>query len=421
MRPARASGSRAWLAPMLVAAVLLAGCDEPADTGGGTDTGDGGAYPNLPRVELPAEEQAAYDALLVDLVGADGVSGRLGTYWPPALASVSIGSLYDPLTGVTSYEGAPQQSGCGPLSTENAWYCSTDKHIYYDDNFLRAMYQTTGMAGPTVLMAHEYGHHIQSIMGLPQFSVQAELQADCLAGMFFGQMQPPAGEPDLRYAGATIFWLGDDDYRASEWFERDVHGAPSWRSKAFLDGMLGEGAYCRDYESWTERGTFTLGTYRWLPAPAIEVRESDGGVLIATLRGRAAYLAPYAAPPAETTALAYLPAVFDGWLGTDFTPVGSPTEIETGDGTSGILGGTGAVQGYQFIDEAGSTQHGLLFVHVATTGEAALVSVTASGPPPASDVVDPAWNSLVNYLFVVAYSLCPPDGAGALCLALGDE
>lgn len=407
--------------PLLM--LLVAACDEMGDTGSGADPTTGGSsYPNVPLTELTVQEQAGYDALMTDLVGPDGVSGRLGNFWPHALSSVAIGLLYEPVAGVSSYEGAPQPSGCGPLSTENAWYCSADHRIYYDDNLLRAMYRSTGIAGPTVLMAHEYGHHIQSIVGLPQFSVQAELQADCLAGMFFGTaMQPPAGEADLRYAGATIFWLGDDEYRATEWFEPDVHGAPSWRSKAFLDGMLGEGTYCRDYEEWTERGTFALGTYRWLPGPAIDVREADNGVLVATLRDRTAYLAPYASPSAGTTALAYLPTVFDGWLGPDFTPVGTPIEIETGNGTSGILGGTGAAQGYQFVDTAGAPQHGLLFVHVASTGEAAIVSVTEPGAPPAMDLANPAWDPLANYLFVTAFSLCPPDGAGALCLALGDS
>ncbi len=409
-----------WLPILLAIAVLCAGCEDPVDTGGGTDAGEG-AYPNFPRVELTPEEQAGYDALMVDLVGADGSSGRLAAYWPEALAKVAIGALYEPASGVSSYEGAAQPSGCGLLSTENAWYCSADNHIYYDDNFLRTLYRATGVAAPTVLLAHEYGHHIQSIIGLPAVSVRAELQADCLAGMFFGDaMQPQPGEADLRYAGATIFWLGDDDYRASEWFTSGVHGAPSWRSKAFLDGMLGEGAYCRDYEEWTDRGTLPLGEYRWLPPPAAEVREADGGVLVATLRDRTAYVAPYSPPDAGTNAVAYLPTVFSGWLGPNVTQVGAPMEIETGDGTGGIVGGTGAAQGYQYVDQAGVPQHGILFVHVATTGEAALVSVLEAGVPPAADLSDPAWNPLANYLFVVGFSLCPPDGAGALCLALGD-
>src|SRR5690606_14661267 len=123
---ARAARAPRWLSLLLVVGLLLAGCEEGTDTGGGTDTGDGGAYPNLPRIELTPEEQASYEALIVDLLGTDGLSGGLGTFWPSALASVAIGALYEPPAGVSSYEGAPQQSGCGPLATENAWYCSAD-------------------------------------------------------------------------------------------------------------------------------------------------------------------------------------------------------------------------------------------------------------------------------------------------------
>lgn len=94
-------------------------------------------------------------------------------------------------------------------------------------------------------------------------------------------------------------------------------------------------------------------------------------------------------------------------------------DIPTGPGMSGSLGGTGAVQAYQYTDSAGAPAHGVLFVHVATTGEAAGVNVFAAGQPPAMDPTGPVWNPLVNYMWVVGLSLCPPDGAGAFCFALG--
>ena len=398
-----------------IALVLgLSACDET----GGPDGGSTG----FPPIVLTAEEQAGYDALILDLLGADGLSGRLASYWPEAYAAMVIGDLYRAPVDVTAYEGAPQESACGPLSTDNAWYCETDEEVYYDDNFLRTLYRAYGIAAPTILLAHEWGHHIQTVMGAPSTSIASELQADCFAGMFFGtEFIPPAGEPDLRSAGATLFLLGDDNYSASTWFAPNVHGPPSWRTKAFLDGMLGEGAYCVDYRDWTERGVMTLGSYQWLPAPNIEVTNGQNGALVATLRGRTAILSDYGSPGATTTALTYMPTVFQEWFGGGGTPVGPALDIETGDGVGGILGGTGAVQGYQYTDQAGIQQHGVLFLHVGTNGDAALVSVFEPGPPPAADLTDPAWNPLLNYMFVVGFSLCPADGAGALCIALGGE
>jgi hypothetical protein len=391
--------------------VALVACE---DAGTSTPTDDG---TGLPQIVLTDAEQAGYDTLIGDLMGSDGLSGSIAGYWPQAYAQMVIGSQYRPPTDVTAYEGAPQSSACGPLGTDNAWYCSNDEALYYDDNFLRTLYRAYGIAAPTIILAHEWGHHVQTVMGAPQTDVASELQADCLAGMFFGvKFLPAVGEPDLRSAGATLFILGDENYSASRWFEANVHGPASWRAKAFLDGMLGEGAYCVDYREWQERGTVTISNYRWLPAPGVTVSEADGSVT-ATLRGRTAIISASDAPFA-TTALDYIPTAFQALGAVD--PVGPPTEIETGDGVGGILGGTGAVQGFQLTD-GGVTQHGILFVHVATTGDAAIVAVVEPGPAPASTLEDPAWNPLLNWMFVVGFSLCPPDGGGTMCVALGGQ
>jgi hypothetical protein len=331
-----------------------------------------------------------------------------------------IGSLYRPPSGVRAYEGAPQQSGCGELSTDNAWYCPTDETLYYDDNLLRTLFRDLGDGGPGLILAHEWGHHVQNVMGAPSTSIASELQADCLAGMFFGsEFLPEGGGSDIRAAAATLFVFGDRNYSASEWFKAGVHGPVSWRTKAFLDGTLGEGAYCVDYRDWVERGTVPIDGYKLLPAPGVEVTQAGDGSISATQRGRTA-LIQGAGSSVSVTALEYMPAASQAYFGTSATPFGSAVDIETGDGTSGILGGTGAVQAFQFSDASGAANHGLLFLHVATTGETALVAVFEPGPPPAAELTDPSWNPLFNWMFVVGFSLCAPDGAGTMCLALGN-
>lgn len=410
-------------ATAILAALMLFGaaaCEPEAspDTGGAGDTG-GATYPNLPRLELPPAEQAAYDATITHLLGSDGLSGAIATYWSTASPAVAIGLLYEPPSRVIAYEGRAQPSECGELSVENAWYCAGDSTIYYDDNMLRTYFQAFGPAGPTILLAHEWGHHLQALMGQPTLSVQAELQADCLAGMYVGAgFVPQAGDADLRGAGLTMLQLGDSQYSAARWFAKDVHGPASWRAKAFLDGTLGEGAYCRDYFEWEDRGTEVLGVYRWLPAPAIVVKRGSGDVLTATIRDDKAFIVPFGVPGAAVTATSYMPTVLQSWL-PGAAPVGETIDVPTGPGTGGIIGGTGAVQGYQYVDDAGIQQHGVLFVHVASTGEAAIVSVVATGAPPDAPLTDAVWDPLLKYLFILAFSLCPPDGAGTVCLDLG--
>ena len=402
------------LALTLLILVACEGTDVGTPTGTTATTG-------FPPVVLSQADQAAYDALITNLIGGEGTQGAIGGYWPQAYSNMVIGSPYRAPTGITAYEGAPQASGCGPLATDNAWYCATDEALYYDDNFLRTLYQALGVAAPTIILAHEWGHHVQTVMGAPDTDIAAELQADCLAGMFFGTaFLPPPGEPDIRSAGATLFLLGDRDYSASRWFEANVHGPASWRAKAFLDGMLGEGAYCVDYREWEERGTVTIENYRWLPAPGVQVTQGEGTSIIASLRGRTAFV-DASVSAVTSTALEYLPTAFEGYFQGVATPVGPPTEIETGDGVGGILGGSGAVQGFQFTDAGGVLQHGVLFLHVATTGDAAMVAAFEPGAPPAQALTDPSWNPLLNWMFVVGFSLCPPDGAGTMCLLLGSQ
>jgi predicted metalloprotease len=140
------------------------------------------------------------------------------------------GSSYDPPTLVLFTDAT--QSGCGVgQSAMGPFYCPNDQKVYLDLSFFRDLDNRFGAPGDfaqAYVVAHEVGHHVQTLLGLSskvhsareraselegnQLSVRMELQADCYAGVWGhyaarrGLLEPGDAEEGLRAAAA----IGDD-------------------------------------------------------------------------------------------------------------------------------------------------------------------------------------------------------------------
>jgi len=158
------------------------------------------------------------------------------------------------------------QSGCGAAQSEmGPFYCPADQTIYMDLSFFNELQQKFGakVGEFTIVyvLGHEYGHHIQNLLGTLQkvdqlrrsgkyseaemnkVSVANELQADFYAGLWAKQTdnREKILEPgDIQQAMSAAAAVGDDNIqkRAQGYVNQEsfTHGSSAQREEWFMKG-----------------------------------------------------------------------------------------------------------------------------------------------------------------------------------------
>lgn len=143
------------------------------------------------------------------------------------------GQAYAPPT--LNFFAEENQSGCGAAqSAMGPFYCPADRGVYLDTSFFQDLAQRFGAAGDAAqayVVAHEVGHHIQTLIGVSDqvrqaqaraseaqgnaLQVKMELQADCFAGVWAARARTADGqarlEPgDIEEALTAAQAIGDD-------------------------------------------------------------------------------------------------------------------------------------------------------------------------------------------------------------------
>jgi len=167
-------------------------------------------------------------------------------------------------TGQTNTGCGAADAGVGPF------YCPADKRVYIDLSFFDELKTEFGATGGTFVnayvLAHEYGHHVQDVLGIESKidhsrtgansdSVRLELQADCFAGVWANHATtvPAAnGQPfisnltqaDINAALDTAGRIGDDwiqSHLGSGGVDQSkfTHGSSAQRQKWFGAGYRG--------------------------------------------------------------------------------------------------------------------------------------------------------------------------------------
>lgn len=223
---------------------------DPSQLLSGSDTGD-------QTTQTDASGPRADDA---DFQFARKIVGSAEDVWKPIMEERGV--EFTPAT-LTTYD-AETDTGCGNGSaTAGPFYCPNDQHIYLDLSFfgeLSSKFGAPGEFAQAYVIAHEYGHHIQYLLGTmdkeqsalqgsgaegaSSASVRLELQADCYAGVWanhaneqFDILQTGDVEAGLQAANS----VGDDTLQQAA--EGDVvpdsftHGTSAQRMRWFKQGL----------------------------------------------------------------------------------------------------------------------------------------------------------------------------------------
>jgi predicted metalloprotease len=174
------------------------------------------------------------------------------------------------------------QTACGGATTEvGPFYCPGDKTAYFDTDFFQVLVDQFGSSGGPLaqeyVVAHEFGHHVQDLLGdigraqqgvqgAEGNSVRTELQADCYAGVWAHYASTvkqqstgvtylkPLTDKDIQDALSAANSVGDD------WIQKQstgrvnpdsfTHGTSEQRQHWFTVGyQLGDPKKCDTYDA----------------------------------------------------------------------------------------------------------------------------------------------------------------------------
>jgi predicted metalloprotease len=188
---------------------------------------------SLAAQEAPAADDVAAEPVVADAY-ADPVVADVNAFWAGLFAVAGVPYA---APGVAAL-AAPVTTGCGWI--DPAWgpaaYCPAEQTIYVSGPWYAELQAAGDGITWTTVLAHEWGHHIQLLLGVPYTADGAsELQADCLSGAYTADAEARG----LLAPGAVAHAIGLS-VRAGDplWLPADapVHGSGADRARAFWDG-----------------------------------------------------------------------------------------------------------------------------------------------------------------------------------------
>ena len=227
--------------------------------------GGGGGGFNIPGMEqFPASPQAQArqrdpnvpdpDAETVAFV--EFVVDHVQDTWTELFRQAN--RAYQPTTLVIFEQAV--QTGCGTAGSETGpFYCPADSKVYIDLGFFRELatrFEAPGDFAQAYVIAHEFGHHVQNVLGISddvrrsqqrnpddanELSIRLELQADCLAGVWGNAARDLLEPGDIEEGLNAAASVGDDRIQREATGrvnpESWTHGSSAQRQEWFRNGF----------------------------------------------------------------------------------------------------------------------------------------------------------------------------------------
>ncbi|NUR73308.1 MAG: hypothetical protein HOU81_21025 [Hamadaea sp.] len=242
------SGRGGWIVTIIFLIVAIAGGgvlggNMLSDDGGSSNLAEKCAASNPNRLDEPDCRSALFVTSIQD-------------YWQDALPG-TFGKKYQ--QAKTVFFSQAVSTGCGQADASvGPFYCPPDGKVYIDLSFydeLENRFGARGIFAQAYVLAHEYGHHVQNLLGAAVGgsgdSVPIELQADCYSGVWAKhatQTTDASGRPlikslsqaDIQSALDAAAAVGDDTIQKKTTGHVDeskfTHGSAAQRQHWFSTG-----------------------------------------------------------------------------------------------------------------------------------------------------------------------------------------
>jgi len=283
---------------LILGAIMLLFGINPLDVLMGGQGGNFPQVPQMPQAEREVQRRTASDDTQYDIPRLPGSRGEqqpgattkaptgdeIGVFVKRVLADTedvwgrvfqSFGQRYKEPQLVMFTGGT--RTACGPGQTQmGPFYCPLDQKIYIDTAFyneLSRRFNAPGDFAQAYVVAHEVGHHVQTILGIAakvqelksqndevtgnKIQVRMELQADCLAGVWANithQMKNRLQDGDIEEGLRAANAIGDDMIQKKTQGhvvpDAFTHGTAAQRMRWFTTGFKsGEMGQCDTFSA----------------------------------------------------------------------------------------------------------------------------------------------------------------------------